>query len=256
MRKWMVVLGVALTVSGCSNNPSRPATGSNPPVTAPIANVQSGDALPQEDTSRFVQPIYPGFDALFGIEGTTMVYVTIAPDGHVVDARVDTSSGHKELDESALMAAHQSFFIPARKNGSATASNARVPIAFHANYSKRGMWPSTYLNPHYVLDTRAFPYPSVESAFEGLSAQSPGSHNADGHLTTFKLYNKDGSAREEWAFTDIGTPRQMAIRFVFAGTPASPEVMVPAICQKGPDACAGKTHWLLRGPSFARGISR
>jgi TonB family protein len=256
MRKWMVVFGVMLTVSGCSNNPSRPTTESNATVAMPASNSQSGNTPPREDIPRFVQPIYPGFDALFGIEGTTTVYVTIAPDGHVLDARVDKSTGHIELDESAVTAMRQSFFIPARKNGIAIMSNARLPVNFNANYSKRGMWPSSYLNPHYVLDTRAFPYPSVDSAFEGLSAQSFGSNNSDGHLTTFKLYNNDGSTREEWAFADMGTSRQMAIRFVFTGTPSSPEVMVSAICQEGADACVEKTHWLLMGPSFARGITQ
>jgi TonB family protein len=256
MRKWMVVIGVVLTISGCSNSPNRPTTGSNATVARQASNFQSGNTPPQEDASRFVQPVYPGFDALFGIEGTVIVYVTIAPDGHVLDARVNKSSGRIELDDSAIAAMRESFFIPARKNGIAIVSNARVPVNFNANYSKHGMWPSSYLNPHYVLDTRAFPYPSVESAFEGLSAQSFGSNNSDGHLTTFKLYNKDGSTREEWAFADMGTSRQMAIRFVFTGTPSSPEVMVSAICQEGADACTGKTPWLLMGPSFARGITQ
>ncbi|WP_445145086.1 TonB family protein [Dyella sp. Tek66A03] len=256
MRKWMAVFGVALMVSSCSNNPSRPATGSNASVATPASNSQLGDALPQEDLSRFVQPSYPGFDALFGIEGTTMVYVTIAPDGHVLNARVDKSSGHNDLDDSAVAAVRQSFFVPARKNGSNIISEARVPVSFNANYSKYGMWPSSYLNPHYVLDTRPFPYPSVASALEGLSAQSVGSSNSDGHLTTFKLFGSDGSTLEEWVFADLGTSRQMAIRFVFTGAPLSPEVMVSAICQEGAAACVERTSWLLKGPSFARGIQQ
>lgn len=256
MRKWMAVFGMAFVVSGCSNTPSRPAIGSNASAATPASKFQPIYVPPQEDPSRFVQPIYPGFDALFGITGTTTVYLTIAPDGHVLNAYVEKSSGHNELDDAAVTAVRHSFFIPARKNGNPVKSIAHVPVNFNANYSKRGMWPSSYLNPHYVLDRRAFPYPSVESAFEGLSAKSVGSHNSDGHLTTFKLYNRDGSAGEEWAFADMGSSHEMAIRFVFAGTSASPEVLVSAICQEGVSACAEKTQWLLMGPSFARGIQR
>jgi TonB family protein len=256
MQKWMAVFGMALVVSGCSDNPSRRAVASNGSATPPASTSQPGYVPPREDLSRFVRPIYPGFDALFGVTGTTAVYVTIAPDGHVLNAQVDKSSGHRELDAAAIAAMRQSFFIPARKNGNAIVSIARVPVNFNANYSQRGMWPSGYLNPHYILDTRAFPYSSVESAFEGLSAQSFGSNNSDGHLTTFKLINNDGSAREEWAFTDMGSPQEMAIRFVFAGTSAAPEVWVSAICQEGASACAEKTSLLSLGPSFARGIQQ
>lgn len=256
MWKWIAVLGVVLVVSGCTDNPSHSAIGSNGSVVTPASKAQSSYAPPREDLSRFVQPIYPGFDAFFGIAGTTIVYVAIAPDGHVLYARVEKSSGHSELDDAAVVAVRQSFFIPARKNGDAIMSFARVPVNFGANYLKHGMWPSNYLNPHYVLDTRPFPYPSVKIAFEGLSAQSTGSSTPDGHLTTFLLYGSDGSPREEWAFTDMGTSREMAIRFVFAGTPTSPEVMVSAICQDGVTVCAGKSSLIVMGPSFARGIEQ
>nr|WP_199046337.1 energy transducer TonB [Dyella sp. ASV24] len=250
----MAMFGVILTVSGCSNGPARPVIGSKAPAATPVPSYPSGFTPPQEDISRFVKPIYPGFDALFGIEGTAVVYTVIASDGHVINALLDRSSGRRELDDSAVVAVRQSFFIPARMNGNAVVSNARVPVNFNANYTKHGMWPSSHLNPRYALDTRAFPYPSVERAFEGLSAQTPGGNNTDGHLTTFKLSNRDGSAREEWAFTDLGTPEQMAIRFVFAGTAAAPEVMVSALCQEGPAVCAERTPRLLMGPSFARGV--
>jgi TonB family protein len=253
MRKWMAVWGITLAVSGCTQSPSRPVASSHVSVVTPAPNAQPSYAPPQEDLSRFVQPSYPGFDALFGIAGTTWVYVSIAPDGHVLYARVDTSSAHSELDDAAVAAMRQSFFIPARRNGNTIMSAARVPVNFGANYSKHGMWPASYLRAHYVLDTRAFPYPTVEGAFEGLSAQSSGGSTPDGHLITFLLANRDGSAREEWAFTDMGTSNEMAIRFVFTGTKASPEVMISALCQDGTAACAGKTPWMLKGPSFARG---
>jgi TonB family protein len=256
MRKWKAVSGMALLASGCTNLSIRPATGSNMTSAKPASSSQPDYVPPRVDPSRVVQPIYPGFDAIFGITGSTTVYVSIAPDGRVLSARVDKSSGHAELDDAAIAAMRQSTFFPARKNGYAVISAARVPVNFNPNVSKHGMWPSSYLNPHYVLDTRAFPYPSVESAFEGLSAQSAGSNTPDGHITTFLLYNSDGSAREEWAFTDMGFSSEMAIRFVFAGTPASPEVRVSAICQDGVDVCAGKASWMLMGPSFARGIQQ
>jgi TonB family protein len=57
-----------------------------------------------------VVPDYPEALRQEDIQGTAAVIVTIAPDGHVVDARIGESSGNVVLDASALAAARASTY--------------------------------------------------------------------------------------------------------------------------------------------------
>ena len=73
---------------------------------------------------------YPMIAKDQGIQGTTVVLVTVGSSGHVTSASVAQSSGDKQLDSAAMSAAYRSVFTPATKNGSATDASARLVYTF------------------------------------------------------------------------------------------------------------------------------
>jgi protein TonB len=62
-------------------------------------------------------PNYPASSARNGDTGTVGLALLIAPDGHVADSRVTTSSGFRELDRAAVAALSSCRFKPATTNG-------------------------------------------------------------------------------------------------------------------------------------------
>ena len=62
-------------------------------------------------------PNYPASSARNGDTGTVGLALLIAPDGHVADSKVTTSSGFRELDRAAVAALSSCRFKPATTNG-------------------------------------------------------------------------------------------------------------------------------------------
>jgi len=62
-------------------------------------------------------PNYPANSARNGDTGTVGLALLIAPDGHVADSRVTSSSGFRELDRAAVAALSSCRFKPATTNG-------------------------------------------------------------------------------------------------------------------------------------------
>jgi periplasmic protein TonB len=73
---------------------------------------------------------YPMMARDQGVQGTTIVLVSVTASGAVSSASVAQSSGNKLLDASALRAAYQSRFQPATRNGAPVASSARLVYTF------------------------------------------------------------------------------------------------------------------------------
>jgi protein TonB len=83
--------------------PVTPEVAAAPPVAAIAARGPRPEAaLPR--AGHQVAPHYPRAARLRGAEGTALLRVRIAPDGDVVELRVERSSGHADLDRAALRA--------------------------------------------------------------------------------------------------------------------------------------------------------
>lgn len=65
-----------------------------------------------------------------GIQGTTILIVSIDANGGVLDVEVEKSSGNRNLDREAMKAAKRWRFNPEVKNGQKVASRVRVPVEF------------------------------------------------------------------------------------------------------------------------------
>jgi TonB family protein len=78
-------------------------------------------------------PVYDEAERRAGHAGEVQVVMRVDTDGKVVEARVARSSGWPVLDASALDAARQWTFEPARDaDGKAVAAQVQLPIAFTA----------------------------------------------------------------------------------------------------------------------------
>ena len=75
-------------------------------------------------------PSYPQEELRRGIQGTSILIVSIDADGNVQDVSVESSSGNRNLDREAVIAARRWSFNPEIRDGQQMASRVRVPIEF------------------------------------------------------------------------------------------------------------------------------
>ena len=68
-----------------------------------------------------------------GVQGTTILIVSIDANGGVIDVAVERSSGNRNLDREAVKAARRWRFNAEVKNGQKVASRVRVPVEFTIN---------------------------------------------------------------------------------------------------------------------------
>lgn len=77
-----------------------------------------------------VQPDYPEIAKMQNAQGSAVVLATIGPDGKVIDARIERSTGNKLLDSSALAAARESGFQPPLIDGKPATETYRLVYSF------------------------------------------------------------------------------------------------------------------------------
>jgi protein TonB len=74
--------------------------------------------------------VYPRASERRGEQGRVVVRVLISPQGKVLQATVQRSSGHERLDEAAVRAARGARFKPYTENGIAYKALADIPFDF------------------------------------------------------------------------------------------------------------------------------
>ena len=115
MKACLALAIVALLVLACGAQKQTPQASANevPPT---VANL--------------VQPAYPEDARKAGVEGTSIVEVTIGADGAMVRCRLATSSGNAQLDEAALQAVHVSKFAAGTRDGKPAEMTVKLPFKF------------------------------------------------------------------------------------------------------------------------------
>lgn len=89
---------------------------------------------PRIDARRGLsEPYYPPQMIREGAEGTALLSIYILADGRVGDVKLDRSSGHQRLDESALREAKRWRFVPGTSDGRPIAMWKQVPVTFRLN---------------------------------------------------------------------------------------------------------------------------
>lgn len=114
------------------DNPVRATTTEAPPVEAPAQPVQvevpAKPATPSTtsgamrsavlaDANSCATPAYPAASARNGDAGTVLLALLVGADGRVTSARIQKSSGFRELDRAAVSALSLCQFKPAMNNG-------------------------------------------------------------------------------------------------------------------------------------------
>lgn len=95
---------------------------------APSAPAAAATPLAAVDTPP---PEYPIEQACAGVGGTTMLRVTIGPEGKATDVRLDKSSGADTLDAAAEKAVRETWtFQPATRAGQPITQTISVPVTF------------------------------------------------------------------------------------------------------------------------------
>jgi protein TonB len=76
------------------------------------------------------KPEYPEAAKSLGWEGNVLLRVRVTANGHSEQVIIHRSSGHKVLDDSAVVAVQKWRFIPAKRGTTAVACTVIVPIVF------------------------------------------------------------------------------------------------------------------------------
>ncbi|MDD5579356.1 MAG: energy transducer TonB [Methylobacter sp.] len=79
------------------------------------------------------KPKYPMIARSRGWQGKVLLRVSVSAEGHSDTVSVHRSSGHDELDESAIAAVEKWRFITAKRGDAAVACSVIVPIIFTLN---------------------------------------------------------------------------------------------------------------------------
>jgi periplasmic protein TonB len=89
---------------------------------------------PRIDARRGLsEPFYPPQVIREGGEGTVLLSIQILADGRVGEVKLDRSSGHPKLDESAMREAKRWRFVPGTSDGKPMAMWKQLPVTFRLN---------------------------------------------------------------------------------------------------------------------------
>lgn len=92
--------------------------------------VYAPDVVVDARFTREVQPDYPEIAKMQNAQGTAVILATIGPNGKVISAKIDQSTGNKMLDAAALSAAQQSGFQPPMIDGKPATETYRLVYTF------------------------------------------------------------------------------------------------------------------------------
>ena len=95
-----------------------------PPAPAPVRQVQRTAAV--IDAKQCEQPEYPVASLRSEETGTVLLHFLIGLDGHVIDSKIESSSGHPRLDRAARDALSNCIFKPGTVDGKPEQSWAKI----------------------------------------------------------------------------------------------------------------------------------
>jgi protein TonB len=120
----------ATTASDPSPFPAMPSDPVPEAPATPSANPGQMRTAVFADANGCALPDYPAAAARRGDTGTTTLALLVGPDGRVSSARIDRSSGSRDLDRAAINALSLCKFKPATNNGVAEAGWAKLAFVW------------------------------------------------------------------------------------------------------------------------------
>jgi protein TonB len=110
--------------------PAMPSDTAPEATATPAANPGQMRTAVFADASGCALPDYPAAAARRGDTGTTTLALLVGTDGRVSSARIDRSSGSRDLDRAAINALSLCKFKPATNNGVAEAGWAKLAFVW------------------------------------------------------------------------------------------------------------------------------
>lgn len=103
------------------------------PQVQPRAKIESSRGWIKPSYPAYLRnppPAYPKSARKRRLEGVVQLRVWVSSEGRVQDVKIQTSSGHRQLDQEAVKTVRRWRFIPAKRNGVACADEVIVPVRF------------------------------------------------------------------------------------------------------------------------------
>jgi protein TonB len=109
--------------------PAAPPAPPAPPA-APAAPARTGVSIPASYAATNRKPDYPAMSRRYEEQGTVVLQVLVKADGTAGEVKLKSSSGHPQLDKSAMSTVQTWRFNPATSEGRPIAEWYQVPIPF------------------------------------------------------------------------------------------------------------------------------
>lgn len=104
---------------------------SQPTDSGPVEPVAGPVSLSSLSYVKATPPPYPRPEMTAGVQGKVVLRVLVGTDGIPLEVSIETSSGNRALDQSALRHVKKAWrFQPAMKDGQAVQAYGMVPIVF------------------------------------------------------------------------------------------------------------------------------
>lgn len=219
-------------------------------------------------------PRYPIKQLRGGTSGKTIVLARIDACGRVVEAKVDTASGHMEMDAAALAAAKASVLSPEQI---ARVPNGwvKMPFAFGGTRTITPVapdWPRSHKRPSYLPDDQPMGYETIDALSKArlmrdVVLKSPyGTAGFGGPTQVSTSFEQErDNPRHFWlAYTIVtAVPDGSGARSFNSDTVAmaryrlveengEPVVRLGLLCEATAEECTQLSTFLLKGLPFAK----
>jgi protein TonB len=101
------------------------------PPPLPSTGTTTAARMDPKHPLRIGEDYYPDASRRANEEGRCVVQVTVAADGRIAAAAIQTSSGFGRLDQACLSSVRGQRMLPAMQNGHAIESRASIPIVWN-----------------------------------------------------------------------------------------------------------------------------
>ena len=224
--------------------------------------------------AAMVWPRYPAKQLRGGTPGKTIVLARIDECGRVVEAKVDTGSGHMELDAAALAAAKASVLSPEQMARVPTGW-VKLPFAFSRAKTITPVapdWPKSHKRPRYLPDDQPMGYETIAALSEArlmrdVMLKSPYASVGLGgptQVTTWFHQERDNPRHFWLAYTVLTSVPDGAggrrydsdtvamARYRLVEENGESVVRLGLLCEATPEECSQLSTFLFKGLPIAR----
>ena len=192
------------------------------------------------------------------VTGSVVLGASTDACGHVLSVTVQKSSGHKVLDNAAMIQVREWTLNAAQR---AQAVNGVVPLLVDFRIQtldasagpKAPDWPKTHRHPRYVLADGPSDYANAADAQTAIDALKPSWRLVPYPISGGSFMQLDApTGREFWYFIYNGNKPDVAVRYQPVFDTGEPIVRLTVICDKQPKQCDAIRALMMKGLDYAR----